>query len=152
MWIICATTRKTTHQKIVDKSDENSKKAVLNYRVLEVINNPKNQEQILSLIDIELLTGRHHQIRVQFAGHATPLYGDERYGGGLSTKSTTMTVDRGGKKQLWGCTPASGPVHLPVGISSSVHRKNNGIFHGSVVRSLCLVPGQGPETDFPIGM
>ena len=35
--------------KIVDKSDENSKKAVLNYRVLEVINNPKNQEQIVSL-------------------------------------------------------------------------------------------------------
>lgn len=88
--------------KIVDKSDENSKKAVLNYRVLEVINNPKNQEQIVSLIDIELLTGRHHQIRVQFAGHATPLYGDERYGGGLSTKSTTMTVDRGRKKSSFG--------------------------------------------------
>ena len=29
--------------KIVDKSDENSKKAVLNYRVLEVINNPKTR-------------------------------------------------------------------------------------------------------------
>ena len=71
--------------KIVDKSDENSKKAVLNYRVLEVINNPKNQEQIVSLIDIELLTGRHHQIRVQFAGHGTPLYGDGRYGGDIST-------------------------------------------------------------------
>ena len=69
----------------MDKSDENSKKAVLNYRVLEVINNPKNQEQILSLIDIELLTGRHHQIRVQFAGHGTPLYGDGRYGGDIST-------------------------------------------------------------------
>lgn len=83
---------------IVDKSDKNSKKAVLNYRVLEVINNPENQEQMLSLIDIELLTGRHHQIRVQFAGHGTPLYADERYGGGLSTKSTTGTVDRGRKK------------------------------------------------------
>ena len=47
---------------------------------------------------------------------------------------------------------SSGPVRLPVGISSSVHRKNNGIFYGSVVWSLCLVPGQGPETDFPIGM
>ena len=86
----------------MDKSDENSKKAVRNYRVLVVINNPKNQEQIVSLIDIELLTGRHHQIRVQFAGHATPLYGDERYGGGLSTKSTTMTVDRGRKKSSFG--------------------------------------------------
>lgn len=85
--------------KIVDKSDEKGKKAVLNYRVLEVINNPGNQEQMLSLIDIKLLTGRHHQIRVQFAGHATPLYGDERYGGGLST---TGTVDRGRKRPGFG--------------------------------------------------
>lgn len=88
--------------KIVDKSDENGKKAVLNYRVLEVINNPGKQDQMLSLIDIELLTGRHHQIRVQFAGHATPLYGDGRYGGGLSTKSTAGTVDKARKKTGFG--------------------------------------------------
>lgn len=94
--------RENNTSKIVDKSDENGKKAVLNYRVLEVINNPGNQEQMLSLIDIELLTGRHHQIRVQFAGHGTPLYGDERYGGGLSTKSTTGTVDRARKKPGFG--------------------------------------------------
>ncbi|MFQ9705213.1 MAG: pseudouridine synthase [Enterocloster clostridioformis] len=31
--------------KIVDKSDENGKKAVLNYRVLEVINNPGKQDR-----------------------------------------------------------------------------------------------------------
>ena len=78
--------RENNTSRIVDKSDGNSKKAVLNYRVLEVINNPGNQEQMLSLIDIELLTGRHHQIRVQFAGHGTPLYGDERYGIHISTK------------------------------------------------------------------
>lgn len=78
---------------IVDKSDKSAREAVLNYRVLEVIHNPADQEQILSLIDIELLTGRHHQIRVQFAGHGTPLYGDERYGAGLSTKSTAGPVD-----------------------------------------------------------
>ena len=94
--------RENNTSRIVDKSDGNSKKAVLNYRVLEVINNPGNQEQMLSLIDIELLTGRHHQIRVQFAGHDTPLYGDERYGGGLSTKSTTGTVDRGRKRPGFG--------------------------------------------------
>ena len=81
---------------------ENNTSKIVDKSVLEVINNPKNQEQIVSLIDIELLTGRHHQIRVQFAGHATPLYGDERYGGGLSTKSTTMTVDRGRKKNSFG--------------------------------------------------
>mgnify|MGYP002243138972 CR=1 FL=1 len=86
----------------MDSPTKQAKRQLLNYRVLEVINNPKPGAQILSLIDIELLTGRHHQIRVQFAGHATPLYGDERYGGGLSTKSTTMTVDRGRKKSSFG--------------------------------------------------
>ena len=37
-------------------------------------------EAPLSLVEIELLTGRHHQIRVQMAGHGTPLYGDSKYG------------------------------------------------------------------------
>ena len=34
----------------------------------------------LSLVDISLLTGRHHQIRVQFSSRGYPLYGDQRYG------------------------------------------------------------------------
>lgn len=34
----------------------------------------------LSLVDIDLKTGRHHQIRVQFASRGYPLYGDQRYG------------------------------------------------------------------------
>ncbi len=33
----------------------------------------------LSLLDVRLYTGRHHQIRVQLAGHGMPLYGDQRY-------------------------------------------------------------------------
>lgn len=69
--------RKTNCSRIVDKSVEGSKKAELNYRVKEVINREGKE---YSLVEIELLTGRHHQIRVQFAGHGTPLVGDERYG------------------------------------------------------------------------
>ena len=34
----------------------------------------------LSLVAIKLITGRHHQIRVQFASRGYPLYGDQRYG------------------------------------------------------------------------
>ena len=34
----------------------------------------------LSLVDISLKTGRHHQIRVQFASRKHPLLGDQRYG------------------------------------------------------------------------
>ena len=37
------------------------------------------REQELSLVRIRLLTGRHHQIRVQFAGRGMPLWGDNRY-------------------------------------------------------------------------
>ncbi len=33
----------------------------------------------LSLVDVTLFTGRHHQIRAQFSHHGLPLYGDQRY-------------------------------------------------------------------------
>ena len=55
---------------IIDKS---GKYAKLSYKVLEEKNN-------LSLLDIKLDTGRHHQIRVQFSSRNYPLYGDQRYG------------------------------------------------------------------------
>lgn len=34
----------------------------------------------LSLVKINLVTGRHHQIRVQFSSRGYPLYGDQKYG------------------------------------------------------------------------
>ena len=52
---------------------EDGKEAVLNY---EVLDNKDN----LTLVNISLLTGRHHQIRVQFASRGYPLCGDQRYG------------------------------------------------------------------------
>lgn len=51
---------------------EKGKYASLNYKVLKEKDN-------LSLIDITLNTGRHHQIRVQFKNINHPLYGDQRY-------------------------------------------------------------------------
>lgn len=52
--------------------DKNGKEAVLSYKRVKMINN-------LSLVDIELKTGRNHQIRVQFSSRNTPLWGDQRY-------------------------------------------------------------------------
>lgn len=49
------------------------KKSVLKYEVLKEVDNK-------SLVKIELITGRHHQIRVQFASRGYPLVGDQRYG------------------------------------------------------------------------
>lgn len=49
------------------------KEAILKYQVLDEKDN-------YSLVDISLVTGRHHQIRVQFASRGYPLVGDQRYG------------------------------------------------------------------------
>ena len=56
---------------VTDK--ENGKYAELKYKLIEQKNN-------LSLVSIDLITGRHHQIRVQFSSRGYPLYGDQRYG------------------------------------------------------------------------
>ena len=37
-------------------------------------------KQGVSLVEVSLETGRHHQIRVQFAHHGFPILGDRRYG------------------------------------------------------------------------
>ena len=63
--------------KVVDENTKGAKLASLNYRVLE---NFKYENKEYSLVDINLHTGRHHQIRVQFASINHPLYGDIKYG------------------------------------------------------------------------
>ena len=52
---------------------EDGKESILEYNLIEYRNN-------FSLIDINLLTGRHHQIRVQLSHHGYPIYGDQKYG------------------------------------------------------------------------
>ena len=49
--------------------------AELSYRVLK-----QSREQRASLLDIDLITGRTHQIRVQAAARRWPLLGDDVYG------------------------------------------------------------------------
>ena len=51
------------------------KEAILDYQVLEY-----NEENDMTLVSIELQTGRHHQIRVQFSSRGHSLVGDQRYG------------------------------------------------------------------------
>ncbi|EGD34381.1 RluA family pseudouridine synthase [Capnocytophaga sp. oral taxon 338] len=50
-----------------------SQKAVLTYKVLATLTH-------YLLVEINLLTGRHHQIRAQFAALGCPLKGDLKYG------------------------------------------------------------------------
>lgn len=63
---------RTNTSTIVPKTDKAGKCAKLYYRVLEVANGK-------SLVEVKLLTGRHHQIRVQMAAHVGGLVGDTKY-------------------------------------------------------------------------
>ena len=56
-------------------SKDKGKESILNYKVLD-----ENKDKNLSLVEVELITGRHHQIRVQFSSRNHTLYGDSRYG------------------------------------------------------------------------
>lgn len=67
--------RKTNTSSVVKASVKDAKKAILNYKVLGT-----DQKHNLSLLEVELETGRSHQIRVQLAHLGHPIYGDQRYG------------------------------------------------------------------------
>lgn len=58
---------------VTDKNDKNAKLSELNY---EVIGYYKDK----TIVKINLITGRHHQIRVQFSNIGYPLCGDQLYG------------------------------------------------------------------------
>ena len=62
---------------VVNGERKGVKRALLRYRT-EVISDYDGKP--LSLVRIELLTGRTHQIRVQMANIGSPLYGDGKYG------------------------------------------------------------------------
>jgi len=62
---------------VSDKGNKNAKKAVLHYKVLKTVED--EEFGFLSLVKIKLETGRHHQIRVQFASRGKALWGDSKY-------------------------------------------------------------------------
>ena len=71
------------------KTYPGGKTAVTHYKTLQVKGG-------LSLVECELLTGRTHQIRAQFAAAGHPLAGDGKYG----RRSDNEKLDRKGQA-LW---------------------------------------------------
>ncbi len=78
--------------KVVSSNVKNSKEALLEYTT---ISNFKYMNREYSLVNVNLKTGRHHQIRVQFANAGYPLYGDIKYG--------QKTNKVGQNLALWSC-------------------------------------------------
>lgn len=68
-------TERTNMSKVVSEETKNAKEAVLDYEVVKY-----NEKTNLSVVKVSLHTGRHHQIRVQFASRGHSLYGDQKYG------------------------------------------------------------------------
>jgi len=63
---------------VVSSRTAGAKESILLYRTLA-------HGKALSLVEVDLVTGRYHQIRAQFAAEGCPLIGDTKYG---STRET----------------------------------------------------------------
>ncbi len=63
---------------VCDKKRTGVKEALACYRLLDTAENERGEQ--ISLVKVELITGRTHQIRVQFASRKMPLVGDGKYG------------------------------------------------------------------------
>ena len=89
---------KTNISRVVEKGTPGAKKASLKFRRIKVFSREVKSERRslseagsfsekenaferdgISLAEIKLATGRHHQIRVQMAHHGFPLLGDRKY-------------------------------------------------------------------------
>lgn len=66
---------RTNTSKVVSENTKNAKFASLDYKVIKY-----NEEINLSVVEVNLHTGRHHQIRLQFASRGHSVYGDQKYG------------------------------------------------------------------------
>ena len=62
-----------TYKAFID--EKNGKESILEYQNIKY-----NAEDNISLLKINLITGRHHQIRLQLANINHPIYGDNWYG------------------------------------------------------------------------
>jgi hypothetical protein len=70
---------------VYDKEVPNSKKVILNYQL-------KSRSDRYCLIEVELLTGRHHQIRAQLSHMGCPIKGDLKYGARRSNPDGSISL------------------------------------------------------------
>ncbi len=68
-----------------DREVPNSKKAMLHYKVIGRSDN-------YTLVEVNLMTGRHHQIRCQLANIGCPIKGDLKYGARRSNPDGSISL------------------------------------------------------------
>ncbi|MBQ9790954.1 MAG: RluA family pseudouridine synthase [Clostridia bacterium] len=76
---------RTNTVSVVPSLETGAKRAELEYNVLEKLTK-------VSLVDVDLFTGRSHQIRVQLKTIGCPIYGDVRYGGDTLAKGHNLAL------------------------------------------------------------
>ena len=83
-----------------NKEVQHSKKAVLHYKLLKSFDH-------YHLLEIDLITGRHHQIRAQLAAIGLHIKGDLKYGakrsnpdGGICLHAYKLTFEHPVKKEI----------------------------------------------------
>ncbi len=84
---------RTNRSRVYDTPKPEAKLGILRYRTLGLSTH-------YTLVEVELLTGRHHQIRAQLSKIGCPIRGDLKYGakrsiaeGGISLHSRTIAFD-----------------------------------------------------------
>ena len=83
-----STTNKTY---VVKRQRRGVKEAELRYRRLQTQSATEGE---ISLLRVELVTGRSHQIRVQFASRKLPLVGDSRYGSSYRSSGIALWCEQ----------------------------------------------------------
>jgi len=68
-----------------DRERPNAKKAILKYRIIGHTDN-------YSVLEVNLMTGRHHQIRCQLAAMGCPIKGDLKYGAPRSNPDGSISL------------------------------------------------------------
>ena len=71
--------------KAFDKEKPGAKKAELKYKLI-------SKSKDYALLEVDLITGRHHQIRVQLSKIGCPIKGDLKYGFARSNKDASISL------------------------------------------------------------
>lgn len=98
-------------KKVYSTKSKDGKLAITEYKVIK-------ENNLYSLVDINLLTGRKNQIRVHFSDLGNPLVGDKKYGsnqdpiGRLCLHASELIVNYNAKEYKFNCIAPSKLINL----------------------------------------